>query len=158
VDKIAVSFATTILFLLAAAFSLKISTEFSRIWIGSFAVGACAATILLRVVASRIIQHLADLRGFSPNVLIVGAGEQTRKLLDHIEKSRPRFISVLGLFGASVRDATDTVSRYPTLGKLDDIASYIRTNDVDDVIISLPWSADDEITRMVTKLRELPVN
>src|SRR5262249_28565611 len=157
-DKIAVTFATTILFLLAAAFSLKISTEFSRVWIGSFTVGAFAATMLLRVVASRIIQHLADMRVFSRNVVIVGAGEQTSKLLDHIEKSRPRFISVLGLFSASVRGATDTVSRYPALGKLDDIAAYVRSNDVDDIIISLPWSADDEITRMVTKLRELPVN
>src|SRR4051794_26462409 len=44
-DKIVVGFATTILFLLAAAFSLKISTDFSRLWVGSFAAGSCAATL-----------------------------------------------------------------------------------------------------------------
>src|SRR5437763_4512686 len=44
-DKIGIAFATTFLFLLAAAFSLKISTEFSRLWIVSFAIGTCTATM-----------------------------------------------------------------------------------------------------------------
>src|SRR5205823_10950980 len=35
-DRIIVGFATTVLFLLAAVFSLKISADFSRLWIGSF--------------------------------------------------------------------------------------------------------------------------
>src|SRR5262249_5712288 len=33
-----------------------------------------------------------------------------------------------------------------------------RNHNVDDVVISLPWSADDQITAMMTELRELPVN
>src|SRR5262245_45575967 len=157
-DKIAVAFATTILFLLAAAFALKISTEFSRIWIGTFAIGSCLATLAFRVLASRVLQRLADMRVFSRNVVIVGTGEQAKKLLDYIEKSRPRFISLLGLFTAASHEPTNLVAGYPTLGRLEDLAAYVRNHDVDDVIISLPWSADGEITGMVAKLRELPVN
>ena len=37
VDKIVIVFVTTFSFLLAAAFALKISTEYSRLWTGSFA-------------------------------------------------------------------------------------------------------------------------
>jgi Undecaprenyl-phosphate glucose phosphotransferase len=155
-DKIAIAFATTFLFLLAAAFSLKISAEYSRIWIVSFAIGTCAATMLFRLIASRILGRLADMRVFSRNVVIIGAGEQARKLLAHIEISRPRFVSVLGLFADGPHDLAD--SRYPTLGRPDELASYVRDHDVDDVIISLPWSADDQITRLMSKLRELPVN
>src|SRR5262245_4046608 len=44
------------------------------------------------------------------------------------------------------------------LGTFDYLPSYIRSNDVDDVVICLPWSADDQITAMMNKLRELPVN
>ena len=36
-DKIIIAFGTTFLFLLAAAFSLKISTTFSRLWVSCFA-------------------------------------------------------------------------------------------------------------------------
>src|SRR5262245_18395239 len=155
-DKIAIAFATTFLFLLAAAFSLKVSTEYSRIWIVSFAIGTCTATLFFRLVASRILGRLADMRVFSRNVVIIGAGEQARQLLAHIEIARPRFVSVLGLFADGPHDLAD--SRYPTLGRPDELASYVRDHDVDDVIISLPWSADDQITRLMSKLRELPVN
>src|SRR5262249_44661923 len=127
-----------------------------RIWIVSFAVGTCAATMFFRAVASRILGRLADMRVFSRNVIIVGAGEQAKQLLAHMEVTRPRFVSVLGLFVDGPHDLAD--SRYPTLGRSDELASYIRSHDVDDVIISLPWSADDQITTLVTKLRELPVN
>ena len=41
-DKIIIAFGTTFLFLLAAAFSLKISTTFSRLWVCCFAATALA--------------------------------------------------------------------------------------------------------------------
>src|SRR5262249_11279445 len=73
-----------------------------------------------------------------------------------MERVRPPFLSVLGLFADGPHGLTD--ARYPTLGSIQDLASYIRSNDVDDVVIAMPWSADEEITTMVTELRELPVN
>lgn len=157
-NKIVIAFITTFMFLLAAAFSLKISTDYSRVWIGSFALGASAALLLFRVFASLILGRLADRRVFSRNVVIVGGGEQARKLLAYIDQSKPRFISVLGLFIGCPEDKAHDLARYPTLGGIYDLPSYIRKRDVDDVIISLPWSEDEQITEIVTALRELPVN
>src|SRR5215831_19893419 len=65
VDKIIIVFATTFSFLLAAAFALKISIEYSRIWTGSFAISACAATVLFRILAAQVIGRLADRHVFS---------------------------------------------------------------------------------------------
>jgi len=158
VDKIIIVFATTFSFLLAAAFALKISSEYSRIWTGSFAISACAATVLFRILAAQVIGRLADRHVFSRNIVIVGSGEQAQKLLTHIDKSRPRFITVLGAFAESRQGVANGVSRYAMLGTIDDLLSYIRNHNVDDVVISLPWSADDQITAMMSKLRELPVN
>jgi Undecaprenyl-phosphate glucose phosphotransferase len=157
-DKIVIAFVTTFLFLLAAAFSLKISTEYSRLWIGGFALSACFGTLLLRLYASRVLGRLADRRFFSRNVVIVGASEQAEKLLDYIAKAKPRFVSVLGFFSESSCGATGGFNRCPMLGTLDGLTSYVRSNQVDDVIISLPWSADERIAAMVNLLRELPVN
>jgi Undecaprenyl-phosphate glucose phosphotransferase len=157
-DKIVVAFATTLLFLLAAAFSLKISTDFSRLWIGCFAISACTATIALRVVASQLLRRLGDMQVFTRNVVVVGAGEQAEKLLSHIQETQPRFVSLLGLFADRPFESTGTFNRYPILGRVEDLPSYVRFNQVNDVIIALPWSADDEITTIMSKLRELPVN
>jgi len=157
-EKIIIAFATTFLFLLAAAFSLKISIEYSRIWVVSFATSACVGTLLFRVIAARVVGSLADRRVFSRNVIVVGSGIQMKKLLDTFDKSRPRFITLLGVFVMGREDVADNIGHYPTLGTIDDLVSYVRNNDVDDVVISLPWSADDKITTLMGKLRELPVN
>ena len=73
-----------------------------------------------------------------------------------MEASKPRFVSVLGLFAEGPHDLADF--RYPTLGRIAELDSYVRRNDVDDVIVALPWSAEEQITEMMIKLRELPVN
>src|SRR5262245_3264121 len=158
VDKIVIVFATTFSFLLAAAFALKISTEYSRIWTGSFALVSCVDTILFRIFAAQIIGRLADQHLFSRNLVVVGSGEQLRKLLDSIDKSQPRFVTLLGVFAESRQVVPTGVSRFAILGTFDDLPSYIRSNDVDDVVICLPWAADERISAMMNKLRELPVN
>src|ERR1044071_2160749 len=81
VDKLVIVFITTFCFLFAAAFSLKISSEYSRIWTGTFALLSCLATILFRLLASYLITHLAGRQVFSRNVIVVGAGEQMQKLI-----------------------------------------------------------------------------
>jgi Undecaprenyl-phosphate glucose phosphotransferase len=155
-DKIVIAFGTTFLFLLAAAFSLKISTTFSRLWVSFFAAGACGATLVVRIIAARIVGHLADRRVFTRNVVIAGAGEQAEQLFAYIERCNPRFITVLGVFPE--RGGEAKACPHPLLGSLDTLVSYVRSHDVDDVIIALPWSADEKILGLMTKLRELPVN
>jgi putative colanic acid biosysnthesis UDP-glucose lipid carrier transferase len=158
VDKVVIVFATTFSFLLAAAFSLKISSEYSRLWTGSFAFSACAVTLIFRFYAAQIIGRLADRQVFSRHVAVVGAGQQMRKLLDAINKSQPRFITLVGIFAVSPQEIATNAIKHPVLGTVDDLPSYLRSRDIDDIIVCLPWSADDEIKSIMNKLRELPVN
>jgi Undecaprenyl-phosphate glucose phosphotransferase len=157
-DKIVLVFVTTFLFLLAAAFSVKISATFSRLWVGSFAIAACLVTFGFRLGIGHVVKRLADVRVFTRNAVVVGIGEQAKILLDHLDKFPSRFISVLGVFADQpVQDATG-LGRFPILGNLDDVASFARQHAIDDVLIALPWSADQQISTLVGKLRELPVN
>jgi putative colanic acid biosysnthesis UDP-glucose lipid carrier transferase len=158
IDKIVLTFMTTFLFLLAAAFSIKVSATFSRLWIGSFALGACVATLGLRVAAAEAVKRLADVRMFTRNVVIVGAGDQAKSLLAFLDETPARFITVLGVFGERSPDRAAGVGRFPILGEIGDIDAFVRDNVVDDVIIALPWSADKQVLALVNKLRELPVN
>ena len=158
VDKIVVAFATTMLFLLAAAFALKISVDFSRLWIGSFALGSCTATIVVRLIVSRVLKSLGDMQVFTRNIVVIGGGQQAEKLFAHIQRTQPRFVSVLGLFADDSGAAGGASAGFPVLGGREEVFSYVRSHPVDDVIIALPWAADREISAIVSKLRELPVN
>jgi len=157
-DKITIVFATTFSFLLAAAFALKMSAEYSRVWTGSFALSVWAATVIVRIVAAQIIKYLADRNVFSRNVVVVGTGDQMWKLLDSIKQTQPRFITLLGVFSERRLNFGDESDQLATLGTPAELTSYIRSHRVDDVIVCLPWSADNEITAMIDTLRELPVN
>src|SRR5262245_29676273 len=158
VDKLVVAFVTTVLFLLAAVFALKVSTDFSRLWMGAFTAGACASTLTLRVLASLMLRRLADKRVFTRHIVIVGAGEQAKRLLAHIDANPPQFVSVLGVFAQDKGEMSPTSKRYPVLGTFADLVSFARHHKVDDVVIALPWSADEEISALVNMLRELPVH
>ena len=154
-DKIIGSFVVTFLFLLAAAFSLKVSATFSRIWIVAFAVASCSATILLRVIASFALRRLSNLRAFTRGVVIAGEGKQLGELLEFIERSKPPFISVLGVFVDEPKELQKPFSR---LGRLDEVVAYARKFSVDDVVLALPWSAEERVIDLLSRLRELAVN
>jgi putative colanic acid biosysnthesis UDP-glucose lipid carrier transferase len=156
-EKFVVAFVTTFLFLFAAAFSLKISATYSRIWIGSFAVAAFLGTLVVRLVAARVLRLVAGRQVFTRNVVICGCDPQATQLLRHMQRVRPQFVSLIGLF-TDAESVKSQCGQLPILGGLDEVAAYARENDVDDIIVALPWSADEQIAALVAKLRELPVN
>ena len=158
IDKLLLAFATAFLFLLAAAFSIKITGTFSRLWVGSFALGACAATLGVRLCTAVVIKRMGDALLFTRHVVVAGAGEQARVLLAHFDKSPPRFVTVVGVFADRMSVQEPNFGRFAVLGQLDDVQSFVRSNDVDDVIIALPWSSDQQISTLLDRLRDLPVN
>jgi Undecaprenyl-phosphate glucose phosphotransferase len=159
VDKIVVVFATTFLFLLAAAFALKVSATFSRIWIGTFAIASCAATFSLRLLVSQLLTRLSHVRAFTREIVVAGTGRQVTQLLDFIARRRPPFVSVRGVFIDAEREPIYG-GPYPVLGTLDDLTSYARENSrtIDDVVIAMPWAGDERLLEMLSRLRELAVN
>jgi Undecaprenyl-phosphate glucose phosphotransferase len=114
--------------------------------------------VTVRIIAAQIIKSLADRNVFSRNVVVVGIGDQMWKLLDAIKKSPPQFITLLGVFSERRLDLSEETNQFATLGTPAELISYIRAHSVDDVIVCLPWSADNEIIAMIDTLRELPVN
>ena len=155
-DKIVVSFATTFLFLLAAAFSLKISATFSRFWIGVFFLAACAGTLGGRVLIAVLLRRLSGLPAFCRKVIVAGEGAQLANLLDYLQRLRPAFIQVEGIFADELWAPNTT--KFVRLGSLDDLNEYARMYAIDDIIVALPWSDDRRVLSVFDRLRELPAN
>ena len=149
---------TAFLLLLAIAFSLKVSDTFSRRWIYTFAFSACAATIVFRLAGYAFIQQLSRAGICVRNVAILGGGEQGKRLLAHIARTDPAFINVIGVFDDRMQRIGPSVEGCPVLGNMDQLIDFSRKNRIDDVVVALPWSADERLAGIVNKLRELPVN
>ena len=156
--QIVVSCLTAFLFLMAVFFSLKVSEEISRVWTFAYATTALTGIFVCRVIGYVVISHLANIGIFARNVLIVGGGRQAERLLEQLEKEKPRFNNVIGVFDDRHARIGPSVAGVPVLGNLDEMMRFVRANRVDDIIVTLPWNADERLLSIISRLRELPAN
>jgi Undecaprenyl-phosphate glucose phosphotransferase len=140
------------LFLLAAAFSLKVSDDFSRVWVGVFSVSALMAVVILRFALALLFSRLVAKNGFKRNLAVIGEGQQLERLVSSISGRQDMPLRISGIYSAR-QDGGEAEA-----GRLNDLILAVRGGEVDDVAIALPWSKANEIEALVTKLSELPVN
>ncbi len=157
ISYILLAFGVAYLFLLAAAFSLRMSEEFSRIWVMAFAALAAALLLGLRFVLAAVFSRLILRDSFKRNLAVIGAGQQLDRLSAAIAQNSTVPVRLAGIY--AVGDSPPASHSESGLqGGVDDLVRDVRNNLVDDVAIALPWSHDNEIEALVIKLRELPVN
>jgi len=157
-DKFIVAYSISFLMLLAVAFSYKISAIYSRIWVYSFATSTGISIVILRLCLSSIVNWLATKGYFVRNVVVVGGGEQGKRLLNHIKTTSPKFLKIVGVFDDRANLSGAMVEGYAIKGNLSDLMRYVRKHRVDDVIIALPWNAEDSLKWIIKRLRQLPIN
>ena len=159
---ILVAVATAFLFLLAAAFSIKISGTFSRLWLGYFAAASGAGVVLLRGGLSYALVRILYVSSSKRNLAIVGSGEQCRRLIAMLAQDPSRLIHIQGVFEDNLQSVERMVAgtelSVPPENGLAHLESQARSGLIDDVVIALPWHEDDRIMAIVAKLRELTVN
>lgn len=139
-------------------FSLQIALDFSRVWF----FGGCIIIIFLitigRGLASIFIRRLALQGDLVCNFAVFGAGRQAEHLISRLNKSEWPWQRVVGIFDDRTTRIDSSVLGVPVLGDLSRLIGFIKTGRIQDLIIALPWSADDRVINMIRILRELPVN
>ena len=156
-DRIAVALGTAFLLFLAIAFSLKVSEEFSRLWIVSFGLGATVLVIAARVGVCRAIDALSR-RGFvGRSIAVLGTGEQAMQFLRRAGLGRFHLTRIIGLY-APAHAHDDFLGENAVLGGAEELIAAARAGAIDDVVVAMPWQQDSELQAIVNELQELPVN
>jgi exopolysaccharide biosynthesis polyprenyl glycosylphosphotransferase len=89
-------------------------------------------------------------------VLIYGAGACGRRLLDALHAQRENELQVRGVFDDRLSPAADRTECPEIAGGSDDLIDLAQTQDVDEVILALPRSADARLKALVEKFCVLP--
>jgi len=150
--------AATFLVLVAMVFALKISAQFSRVWFFSWLLSSALLICVERTCFYIVLRKWAQAGRLTRNMVVVGAGEQAKRLLEHLDRVREPWIRIVGIFDDRVDRIGPTVAGQPVLGTLDDLLEFAREHRVDDIIITLPWSADKRLFAIINRLMELPVH
>ncbi len=143
---------------LSLAFALKVSGQISRVWVFSWFLATSFLICVERSLIKSLFYKMAQTGQLSRRIIILGASEQCEKFLQQIKLNNEPWLNIVGIFDDRQGQIGNTFHGYPVLGTLKDMLDYSRRNTVDDIIISLPWEADQRIKGIIQKLRELPVN
>jgi putative colanic acid biosysnthesis UDP-glucose lipid carrier transferase len=155
IDRIALASFTSFVLMLAAAFTIKISDIYSRIWVGTFMIGGVVAVFSMRALASWVISRLAARGVIARNIVVYGQGDQVDELLKFLKDSGTPFINVLCTLKDELRTDFAATTDHPMLKRM---VELVRKGAVDDIIVAMPWSNTRGVASLMELLRELPVN
>ncbi|WP_025899938.1 undecaprenyl-phosphate glucose phosphotransferase [Sneathiella glossodoripedis] len=159
ISRIGGTCAITFLLLLALAFSLNISGEFSRFWIYSFFGFSFLYLALARIGGYWLLRMLAAKDIICRRIVIVGAGPQATHLIKELNEGQKYPLNrILGVFDDRASRIEIDLRGIPLLGNIEALKTYCRKQQVDDIIVALPWHADERQVSIVSQLRELPAH
>ena len=157
-QRVATSWLTSALFMMTLGFMLKASDAVSRGWAASWFIGGGLVLLLSRGATTVWVRRLKNQGTFNQRVAIFGAGPQGIRFADYVQSHDRLTITLIGFFDDR-RDGRvpATASNVPVLGNLSDLVSLIRRGLVDQVVVALPWSAEDRLQQVVSRLALTPV-
>ena len=157
-SRVMLAWFSTFVFMLTLGFLFKASETFSRVWAVSWFAGGGVAVLTVRTVLTLWLNRLRRHGAFSQRVAIFGAGKQGARFVQHVQKSDRLSIDLVGFYDdKTTNGVAPAETNIPYRGGLDDLLGAIRAGRIDQVMVALPWSADDRIQEIVAKLAVTPV-
>jgi Undecaprenyl-phosphate glucose phosphotransferase len=144
--------------LVATAFALKVAHHFSRLWSFSALLTSTVLVIMGRVLLADALHRLAAAGRISRRIVVYGANEQARRLITRIDGLNEPWNHIAGVFDDRATRREESVGGYPVMGNLGDLIAWARHNQSDEILIALPWSAEERLLRIMRALAVLPAN
>jgi Undecaprenyl-phosphate glucose phosphotransferase len=146
------------LVLVALAFALKISSQVSRLWAFSWLLCVPMLVLTLRGLVVIILRRVGEAGRIGRRIVIYGAGLQGQRLVRRIEQLHQPWNKIVGVFDDRLSRTEPAVGQYPVLGNLADLVPWALRNRPDEVLVALPWSAEERLAGIFGTLAVLPTN
>jgi Undecaprenyl-phosphate glucose phosphotransferase len=156
-SRVFAAWVMVVLVLLALAFLTQTAQAASRLWVILWFVYGTAGLLATRVLIGQQIDRWQQMGHLTRNVAIVGAGDLAHRFVEFMRRVGGSSVRVVGVFDDRRTRVPSQVADVPVLGTLDDLASFVRTSLVDQVVITLPAHAEERLVSVLGKLRDLPV-
>ncbi|MBN1218282.1 MAG: undecaprenyl-phosphate glucose phosphotransferase [Anaerolineae bacterium] len=139
----------TIIAIAFISFALKNQLDYPRLMMVYIWILTILLVSLGRVIQSRLQRSLHAHGWGEERVLIVGAGEIGRMILQKIHDTPSLGYHVVGFVDDDPH--SKAVQNSPVLGKIDDIPDLIGSESINEVIVAMPEASHHEILKIVNK-------
>ncbi|HBI15654.1 MAG TPA: hypothetical protein DDY20_09105 [Desulfobulbaceae bacterium] len=142
--------------LLLYFFIFKISEAYSRVVFIAWSTISPLLLFVLHLVVRRLLRFFRSQGRNIRHAVIAGAGELGMRTARQLEAIPWAGIEVVGFFDDKIELAENPGDLHkPLLGRISDIAAYLRVNDIDYVYIALPMRAERKIFKILRECRDL---
>jgi putative colanic acid biosynthesis UDP-glucose lipid carrier transferase len=153
VRSVSMAWGAVLLALTAFAFTTKTGPEYSRGWLGIWAVLGWMGLILARVVLRGGLRWLRR-RGFNQrHIVIVGSAGLGAQVAERLRAAPWMGLTVAGYFHGGDSGSQDHISGIPHIGGIDTVAAYVTEHRIDQVWIAMPLRDEDKVKWLLHELR-----
>jgi Undecaprenyl-phosphate glucose phosphotransferase len=145
------------LLLISALFALKLSAEFSRVWLFGLMLLSAIAVPFARFSVAHVLKTSANLGRLRRNIVIVGGGAQAERLIERLETPNQPWNRIVAVFDERSTRRPASLGDHPVL-PLGELPAFSRQEDIHQVLIALPWNANERIVQVLGNLKTLPAD
>lgn len=149
---------TVVLLMIVILFGLKISSDFSRLWLGLWMVLGLLLLLFFRLAIYAFLQYQRYRGRNYRRVIVMGAGDLATRLISQAISSPWAGFKIEALFDDDKKLTGSYIHGLPVIGVGDDIESYMSNNQVDEIWIALPLRAEQRVKGLLFDLRHYTVN
>jgi len=150
--KILLAWSSVVLVIIVLLFSLKMSSGFSRLWLGYWLLIGLSLLLFVRISIYAFL-HYQRINGRNiRRVVVVGGGELGQKIIRTAEKSDWMGYRVVAVFDDAESNEIDVQ------GTLDDVDVYLSKNIVDEIWLALPLRAELRVKELLTNIGHHAIN
>ena len=125
---IILAWVTVVLLMIVILFGLKVSADYSRLWLGWWVLFGVLFSLLFRMCVYGFLQY-QRLQGRNyRRVIIVGAGDLSKKLISQTVDSPWTGFNIEALFDDDESVCNTLIDGYKVQGSLGDVEGYVAKN------------------------------
>lgn len=156
--SILLAWCSVVLIIIVVLFGLKVSSDYSRLWLGYWATLGLVFLLISRLFIYGVLQFQRRKGRNVRSVIIVGAGDLGKRLVRQVKASPWTGFKVIAFFDDNHNLHGQTVEETFVYAGLDDLSQFIVKNQIDEIWIALPLRAEERMKSLLYSLRHFTVN
>ena len=127
-------------------------------WLAASSVIVIPAAAAWRIGALYLVPRLLSATVRPRTAVVLGAGTEAERFIERLGRTRESRPAILACFDDRTTRISAALGGVPCRGNVDDLVEFVRTHGVDEVIVALPWSAEERLAALIDRLKVLPVD
>lgn len=158
IRAVVLAWATVLIVNIILMFLLKISAEFSRLWVTLWFFSGLILILGVRVLTYVLLRFMR-VKGFNhKRVLVYGREELGRNVVRRIKSSTWTGFDIIALVDNDKSLLGGSFFGVPIISEIRDINAYIENNNIDELWLAIPFSDEKELHEVVNSVSGNLVN